>query len=239
MFDNIGTDLDEEAARRQAKSFAVTLATAAAVAGLVGAITYATFEEVRVTVIDSGPMVMLEAPPEKETALPAAPKIARGEPEAQPEDAPPEVPDELAQEIRDLQDDVSDQVFDAKAPAGTPDGDLNGVPDGDPEGTGEGPCEGPCGEVRVLHHSELSVKRRTQPDYPEAARALSLGSQRCLVHVFIGEDGVPYDVSVSTCPKVFHEPSRQAILQWRWYPPRDGKQRIKAQTTIAIRYQLE
>jgi outer membrane biosynthesis protein TonB len=90
----------------------------------------------------------------------------------------------------------------------------------------------------VFHHSELEVKKRLNPEYPEAARALSLGDQRCLAKVFIDEEGVPYDVQVESCPKVFFEDTKQAILKWRWYPPKDGKNRVKAQTTIAVTYKL-
>jgi hypothetical protein len=45
-------------------------------------------------------------------------------------------------------------------------------------------------------------------------------------------------VSVETCPKVFHEATKEALLKWRWYSPKDGKTKCKAQTTIAVIYKL-
>jgi hypothetical protein len=93
-----------------------------------------------------------------------------------------------------------------------------------------GVIEGP----RVFHHSELEVKKRVEPPYPEEARRLNLGDQRCLVKVFVGADGVPFDAVVESCPRVFHDPVRAAVMKWRWHPPTDGRVRVDAQVTIAI-----
>lgn len=63
---------------------------------------------------------------------------------------------------------------------------------------------------------------------------MNLGDQRCKVKVKIDESGTPYDVIISDCPEVFHAEAKQAILKWRWYPPKRNKQKVKAQTLIAV-----
>ena len=88
-------------------------------------------------------------------------------------------------------------------------------------------------------HPKLVVKRRIDPAYPETARALGLGEQRCLATVYIDEEGAPYQVNVEACPSAFHAATRQALLQWRWYPPKDGKNRVKAQSAVGITYRLD
>ena len=102
-----------------------------------------------------------------------------------------------------------------------------------------GQLGGELGGVKVFHHSELEVKRRIDPEYPEAAKQQQLGEVRCLVKVFMDEDGVPYQAMVDGCPDAFHTSAKEAILKWRWYPPKDGKVKVKAQTTIAITYKLK
>jgi hypothetical protein len=93
---------------------------------------------------------------------------------------------------------------------------------------------GALGTTRVFHHSELEVMKRMVVPYPQEARDLQLGDQRCLVKVFISRDGTPTDAIVEKCPTVFHGPVRDAVLQWRWYPPKDGRNAVDAQTTIAV-----
>ena len=90
----------------------------------------------------------------------------------------------------------------------------------------------------VLHHSEVEVKKRIEPRYPKTAKEANLGDQRCLAKVYIDETGTPYKVLVENCPKVFHASTREAILKWRWYPPKVGKQKVKAQITIGITYKV-
>ncbi|MEQ1506763.1 MAG: energy transducer TonB, partial [Myxococcota bacterium] len=135
----------------------------------------------------------------------------------------------------DLQEEVKEEVKSDAKPAGVVGGVEGGVEGGVVGGVlGGGPGTG----VRVFHQSELEVKKRVNPEYPEAARALNLGDQRCLVKVIMDEEGVPFNVIVDACPKVFHDVTREAILKWRWYPPKDGKSKIKAQTTIAVTFKL-
>jgi hypothetical protein len=67
---------------------------------------------------------------------------------------------------------------------------------------------------------------------------MNLGDQRCVAEVQISESGVPTKVVVKDCPKIFHASTVQALMKWRWYPPKDGKQKVKGQTTIAVKYKL-
>jgi len=95
------------------------------------------------------------------------------------------------------------------------------------------------GGVKVFHHRDLEAKKRVQPRYPDAASEMNLGDQKCLARVFIDEKGKPYEVVVERCPKVFHAATKEAILKWRWYPPKDGKTKVKAQTVIGITYKMK
>ena len=88
--------------------------------------------------------------------------------------------------------------------------------------------------VRVFHQRELELKRRARLSYPEAAR--KLGEQRCLARVSIDETGVPYDVAVEGCIRLLHAAVRGALLRWRWYPPKNGRDFVEAKTTVAITF---
>jgi hypothetical protein len=80
----------------------------------------------------------------------------------------------------------------------------------------------------------LRVLRRIYPEFPAAGRFL--GDQRCLADVSIDPEGVPYEVTVAHCPEVFVDPTRTAILQWRWAPLVNG---ADAHTTIAVVYKMK
>jgi outer membrane biosynthesis protein TonB len=84
----------------------------------------------------------------------------------------------------------------------------------------------------------VEVKKRFDPRYPKSAKDMNLGDQRCLAKVFIDESGAPYKVLVENCPKVFHAETQAAIMKWRWYPPKVGREKVKAQITIAINYKV-
>lgn len=84
-------------------------------------------------------------------------------------------------------------------------------------------------ESRIFHHSELTVVQRTDPTYPPEALPLALGTQSCLVRVYISEEGVPYGSQVTAsvrqprCPVVFHEAASACVMAWRWEPPVSGE----------------
>ncbi|HHO50657.1 MAG TPA: hypothetical protein ENK18_07220, partial [Deltaproteobacteria bacterium] len=164
------------------------------------------------------------------------------EEEEEEEDDEPDEPDEEV-EPTELKEEVKEEIKKQDRPKGDPagvEGGVEGGVAGGVHGGVEGGVVGGTGDgVRVFHHSELEAKKRVQPRYPDAARDLNLGTQRCKARVFIDESGVPYDVRVESCPQAFHPETKAALLKWRWYPPRDGRNKIKAQTIIAVTYQMK
>lgn len=239
MFDNIGRDLDEEANKRRASALFLTLVGLGGAVGLTVGIGMWTAAEVILDVDLEQEMVQLiedviEDMPPPPPPPPPPPAAAQQE-EEEPEE--PE-PDEMVEEIKELKEEVKQEVKSEAKPAGVEGGQEGGVVGGVVGGVPGGVVGSTGTGVRVFHHSELEVKKRVNPSYPEAARALNIGDQRCLAKVFINEEGVPYEVVVESCPKVFHEDTKAAILKWRWYPPKDGKSKVKAQTTIAVTYKL-
>jgi hypothetical protein len=182
-----------------------------------------------------------EAPPPPPPP-PPPPAAADVEEEEEEEEEVEDNPDEMDEEVNELDEKVKEEVKSQKvvgAEGGVEGGEEGGVVGGVIGGVEGGVIGGQLGGVRAFHHSELEVKRRRTPDYPEAARSLNLGKQRCKVRVLIDEKGIPYQATVEDCPKVFHESARQAIMQWRWYPPRAGRDKVKAQTVIVINYNLQ
>lgn len=238
MFDHIGLDPDEEAGRRRSASVAITTTLLAGVFGVVlGASAVLIADAVPTTPVEVQIGELVQAVERfDDDPLPSAPapRAAGG----------PSKPTAEPDEPRPLTTPPSEAIVSSQG-QGTGDPDGQGTGDGDGEGPpcpggrcgkGEGTGGGGEGGVRVFHHSELEVKRRVDPEWPAAATQLSLGEQRCLARVSIDEEGVPYAVDVESCPKIFHAPTREALLRWRWYPPKDGKRKIRAATTIAITY---
>ena len=249
MFDNIGKDLDEEANKRRAASFMLTimgLGGAVAFTVAAGAYTAAEVllehkldEEMVEVLLDDG--IEDDAPPPPPPP-PPPPAAAEEEDEEEDEEDEPD-PDDEPDEVTELEDEPDKEMkSDTKpkgAQGGVEGGVEGGVVGGQIGGVEGGVLGGQLGGVRVFHHSELEVKKRVNPQYPDQARELNLGDQRCLAKVFIDEVGVPYDVKVENCPNTFHTETKAAILKWRWYPPKDGKNKVKAQTTIAVTYKMK
>lgn len=247
MFDNIGKDLDEEANKRRAASFFVTVATLGAVTGSVlfwGA--RKVVEEFPELVDEEMVEVLLDEPTldEAPPPPPPPPPPAASAPDEEEEEEEEEVdPDEMQEDVEELEKEVEKEMKSDKKPKGEEGGQEGGVEGGVIGGVQGGVIGGELGGtlgggIRVFHHSELEVKKRVQPRYPQTAEDLNLGDQRCLVKVFIDEKGVPYDVVVEQCPKVFHAETKETILKWRWYPPKDGRDKVRGQTTIGVTYKM-
>lgn len=246
VFDNIGKDLDEEANKRRAASFMITILGMGGAVGLFVGVTAYTATQVLMEPEQLAEMVELieeevlpdDAPPPPPP--PPPPPAAAADEESEETEV---TPDDMVEDVKELKEEVKDEMKSDVKPAGVEGGVeggvVGGVVGGVMGGIEGGVLGGQLSGVRVFHHSELEVKKRVEPVYPDAARDLNLGEQRCIVKVFIDEEGVPYDVSVDQCPNVFDTPTREAILKWRWYPPKDGKNRVKAQTTIGITYRMK
>ncbi|MEZ4321522.1 MAG: energy transducer TonB [Myxococcota bacterium] len=170
---------------------------------------------------------------------PPPPAAADSSEEEEEDEETEEEPEDMVDEQKELKEDVKTEVKSQERPAGEKDGVKDGVEGGQKDGVKDGIKDGVVGGdlnagIRSFHHSELEVKKRKLPTYPEAAESMNLGDQKCKVSVTIDEKGVPFKAIVKDCPKVFHAEAEQAILEWRWYPPKAGGEKVKAQTLIAI-----
>jgi len=241
MFDTIGRPTDAGSRRRQAQSALLTLMLLAGTAGLAVGMLATRAIELADEDPDSDEMieVVVAEVNLEETAPPAPPPPARGTPDATTEPDPPAVDDPIPAE---LPDEVPQEVASTET-RGTADGTADGHPDGVPGGVRHGKPGGQLGGTGTggpvsVHHSELEIRSQRSPHYPEAAKALGLGEQRCKVRVWIDDRGKPTRVAVEDCPKVFHESARQAVMRWSWYPARAEGKRVAAQTVYGITYKL-
>lgn len=100
-----------------------------------------------------------------------------------------------------------------------------------------GPVIVPATEgVRVFHHSELRIRTRVAPKYPEEAIGLPETAANCRVRVFIDAEGLPVRLEVENCPAVFHAALEDALMQWTWYPATIDGVPVPAQFLIAIKF---
>ena len=244
MFENVGKDPDEEAGKRRAASFALTaFALGGFIVLSVGIAAYTAIELVP-DLLDDSEMIEIVMEDFEEAAPPPPPPPppagAEEEEEEEEEEDDTEVdPDEMDEEIEELDKEPEDKIKSAATGGqvgGVEGGEEGGVVGGVIGGVIGGELGGVLGGVVAMHHSEIEVKKQIQPRYPKAAQEANLGDQRCLAKVFIGADGVPFKVVVENCPQVFHAETKSAIMKWRWYPPKVGRQKVKAQITIGVTY---
>ena len=250
MFDNIGKDTDQDANKRRAQSFFLSLLVIGSGVGVSVYLSYRVAEVVLEPIFDEEMVEGIiedaevdDAAPPPPPPPPPPPAAADASEEEEEEDPDPE---EIPDDVKTLDKPVDDEMKNDKKPAGVEGGVEGGVAGGVVGGVIGGVEGGVVGGQlgggsgpKVFHHSELEVKKRVQPEYPETARSMNLGDQRCMAKVFIDEEGVPYEVIVEKCPNVFHPATKEAILKWRWYPPKDGKNKVKAQTTIGVTYVMK
>ena len=245
MFDNVGRNLDEDANKRSAASAAIAISVIAGIFGGTMLITALMVKEVVFDDLGDDDLIevamddpdMEEAPP---PPPPPPPPAASSTPEEEEEeDEPEDNPDEMTDEVTELDDEVEEKVKDDSTKGseeGVEGGVEGGVVGGVVGGVEGGVLGGQLGGVRTFHHSEVEVKRRVQPRYPQAAESLNLGDVQCRVRVFIDTAGVPYDIRIEACPKVFHQATRDALMKWRWYPAKVSRDKVKAQFLLIINY---
>ena len=92
--------------------------------------------------------------------------------------------------------------------------------------------------VKAVHWSKVKNKRMPQFKFPEAAKALNMKEEVCQVRFFIDEKGVPYDVKIEKCPKVFHAEIQSKAYKARFYPLKSNGKSIKGQFVLSIRFKL-
>jgi outer membrane biosynthesis protein TonB len=243
MFDNVGKDLDEEARKRSAASLLVTTAIIGGVLGasLLIAAWKVTEAVIEATIDDSDMVeVAMDEPEMDELPPPPPPPPLGSEVEEEEEDTEEQVPtpDEMTEEVVDLKEEVKEEIESSsvKGSAQGIEGGVEGGVAGGVVGGVEGGVLGGSLGVRTFHHSEVEVKKRITPSYPDAAADLNLGDVDCRVRVFIDTEGVPYDVVIEACPKVFHDETRNALLKWRWYPAKADGAKVRAQFQLVVRY---
>jgi TonB family protein len=73
---------------------------------------------------------------------------------------------------------------------------------------------------------------------PEAAKALGFKEEQCQVRFFIDDKGMPTDIKVESCPKVFEEAVMEAAWKWRFYPYRDAGKAMPAQFVLNVIFKL-
>jgi outer membrane biosynthesis protein TonB len=245
MFDSIGRDLDEEATRRQAKAGAIALAISAFIGGLT---VVAGMWVIREVVVDQLQEDIVEIAMEDEVDMAAPPPPPPPPPPPAAADASEETeeteptPDDMTEEVEELKEEVKQEMKSDVKPAGVEGGVEGGVVGGVVGGVQGGVVGGVIGgqlggqPAKVIHHSEIQWKRKIEPVYPVAARGLGLGEQKCKVTLSIDEAGVPYDIKIDGCPKVFHESTSEGLLKWRAYPFKVNGQSIRVQSTILVNY---
>jgi protein TonB len=243
MFQTIGRDLDVDRDRRRMTASAITallVATVVCTAGLYGAM----HVHKPIVIPEDGPMptpLDLADGDLVKLDLPGLPPAAPPAP-APREPVTPKAPEEPAEPTR-LDPVVPPAVVSSTPPAGPGAGPLTGtelLPGGTcPTCTGTEPGGGGGGTgsgYRTFHQSEVQVKRRVQPIYPDAARAMGIDEASCRVRVKIDETGFPQALEFEDCPPVFQPSAEAALKRWRWYPAKVGDVAVPAQFVIVVKY---
>lgn len=240
MFDSVGVNNDPEAAKRSFWALVVTFSSIGVVVAAVVAygawkatqyiVEQVMEEEEMVEVVINDPMGAPPPPPP-----PPPPASGAAEPE-DPEEVQP-TPDEMMEDIPELSA-VDERITETltSEELGVEGGQIGGVEGGVVGGVEGGQIGGVLGNPVTMHHSEIQVRKRVQPVYPDAAYDLGLGVVTCQVRVHIDEKGEPQELQIESCPQVFHRSLRQALMEWRWYPAKLGGDKVRAQFLMAVRY---
>jgi outer membrane biosynthesis protein TonB len=243
MFDSVGKNLDEDAAKRSAQSALIASVLVAAVAS---AVVCAGLWKVKQVVLDENTepeiveIQLEEEAPDIAAPPPPPPPPAASAPVEEEEEVVPNS-DDMVEDVKKLDEEIDKAMKSDVTPpgedGGSDGGEANGVTNGSVGGETNGDINGQFGGgPRVVHYSQVEVKKRVEPTYPAAARGLGLGEQRCKVTVDIDAEGVPTRVAIDGCPKVFHPETEQAIYKWRWYPFKSEGVKAAAQFTIMVKY---
>ncbi len=237
MFDQVGRG-EDVALRRRASALMMTGLTVAVPAGILFGLATVVVHDTLQAPEPAPPMVFVAPPELNPLEAPAAPPPARrGTADAASPAVAPPVATDTPKPLSDL---VPPKVVGSLGnPKGSDLGDDKGKLGGEPLSAGTGDRGAGASRSVVVRFDELELKRKIEPDYPVAAKGLSLGEQHCVATVRISEEGVPTRVDVRGCPEVFHAETRSALLKWRFYPVRAGKTPVSTITTVGVRYRLD
>lgn len=238
MFDNVGKGR-QEGAGRTISSFLLTLLFNGSLFSLVvwlGSQVVEKAEEVKEKLV----AVDMAPPPPPPPPPPAGggkkKKEKKPDEEVVPQEEIPVEPVILEEEEEKPVEDEGEE----EGPEGVEGGEKDGVVDGTVGGVKDGVLGGQLGGtgVKTVHWSEIQVKTRVKPRFPEAAKQLGMKEEKCIVHIVVGTDGMASDVSFKACPELFKASAKEAAMQWQWYPLQEGGQSIKAQFDINFVFKL-
>ena len=121
-----------------------------------------------------------------------------------------------------------------------PEGEDGGMKDGVVDGVKDGVLGGQLGGtgIKTVHYSEVQVKLRQLPEFPEAAKQLGLKSEKCIVHVVVGTNGRAEAITFKACPELFKASARAAAEKYEWYPLLDGGVPVRAQFDLNFIFKL-
>jgi protein TonB len=240
MFETVGKE-DKRPLREQLTAMGFSIGMWSS---LIGALVVAG-REVAQVVEDEKPVevTFYDAAPPPPPPPPPAGGGSKPKTEKKPKDPDPEPVEPDPDPTPDPEPTPAPEPEASPEPAGVEGGVVGGVEGGVVGGVVGGVIGGQLGGqlggtgTKAVHWSAVTAKSRSIPDYPEAARALGLGEETCVVKMQIDEKGKPTEVAVEKCSAAFHEETRRAALQWRFYPYKEGGKAMPASFTLTIKYQ--
>jgi len=103
-------------------------------------------------------------------------------------------------------------------------------------GQAEHRAEAAAAPVIEVDTAEVRVKKRVMPRYPKIAQGPGVTS--CKLRIFIDKQGVPFDTQFEECPEPLQEPTKTAVMQWRWHPATRGGEPMNAQFLMTIKFSV-
>ena len=88
---------------------------------------------------------------------------------------------------------------------------------------------------KVVHHTELKLRRKVEPVYPPALDEPA----NCKARIRIGRDGSPVGMVVTGCSSTFEAATRRALMQWRWAPPQFDGESLAVETVYGVKFEPE
>lgn len=218
MFDNVGKN-ETRSARRDGTAFLLSVATVA------GAFLFLFWVTSRVQEVLEEKEEILEVPVSLAAPPPPPPPPGGGQKKPKTEKKKDIIKpkEDVPVEVKPLEEvpvdapavESEDEGVAGGVEGGVEGGVVGGVVGGTVGGTGT-TLNAPV--VKTVYYRDVQWKvRPPQPAFPEGARQMQIEG-RCMVHLWIDEEGKPYKHETKNCPTVFEEASVAAALEGRSYP---------------------